>query len=115
MDIKKYGFVSEQDKKRDIPIQVLENKLGDHLLSLIILKIHLLTECDVSSKIGVNSSTMKNNPEKFLEDYRIGNLTLEQSLLHHNNSIHSPLNFGYKSVNGILLQNKYLRVMATQM
>ena len=67
MDIKKYGFVSEQGKKRDIPIQVLENKLVDHLLSLIILKIHLLTECDVSSEIGVNSSTMKNNPEKILK------------------------------------------------
>ena len=41
-------------------------------------------------------------------------LTLEQSFLHHSNSIHSPLNFGWKSVNGILLPNKYLRIMPTQ-
>ena len=62
----------EQGKNRDIPIYVLKNKLGDHLSSLIILKTHLLTGYDVTSKIGRNSSTMKNNPEKFLEDYRTG-------------------------------------------
>ena len=42
-------------------------------------------------------------------------LTFEQSLLHQNKSIHSPLNFGSsKSVNGILLPNKYLRIMPIQ-
>ena len=54
-------------------------------------------------------------PGHFLWFYYFVNfcLTLEQSLL-QNNSIHSPLNFGWKSVNGILLSNKYLQTMPTQ-
>ena len=30
---------------------------------------NVLAGCDVTSKIGTKSSTMKNNPEKFLEDF----------------------------------------------
>ena len=60
------------EKTSDIPIHVLANKLGDHLSSLIILKTHVLTECDVTSRIGTKSSAMKNNPERFLEDFGIG-------------------------------------------
>ena len=60
------------EKNKDIPIQVLANKLGDHLSSLIILKTHVLTRCDVSSKIETKSSAIKNNPERFFEDFRIG-------------------------------------------
>ena len=41
-------------------------------------------------------------------------LNLEQSLLHDYISIHSLLNFGWKSVNDILLPNKYLHIMPTQ-
>ena len=167
------------EKTRDIPIHVLANKLGDHLSSLIILKTNVLTGCDVTSEIGTKFSTIKNNPERFLEDFKIGEpsdaafksaehylvnviqpssncrtfdelrydmyctqekslselpptsyslhghllrshyfvnfcLTLEQLFLHNNKSIHTPLNFGYKSVNGILLPDKYLRIMPTQ-
>ena len=40
------------EKTRDIPIHVLANKLGNHLSSSIILKTHVLTGCDVTSKIG---------------------------------------------------------------
>ena len=32
----------------------------------------MLTGCDVTSKIGTKSSAMKNNPERFLEDFGIG-------------------------------------------
>ena len=167
------------EKTGDIPIHVLANRLGDHLSSSIILKTHVPTGCDATSKTGTKSSAIKNNPERFLEDFRIKEpsdaafksaehylvnviqpssncrtfdelryemyriqekglselsptsyslhrhllrshyfvtfcLTLEQSLLYHNKSIHSPLNFGSKSVNGILLPNKYLRIMPTQ-
>ena len=60
------------EKTKDIPIHALTNKLGDHLSSLIILKTHMLTGCDGTSKIRTNSSAIKNNPERFLEDFRIG-------------------------------------------
>ena len=66
------GSFLSRKKNRDIPIYVLKNKLEDHSSSLIILKTHLFTRYDVTSKIGGNSSAMKNNPEKFLEDYRTG-------------------------------------------
>ena len=57
---------------RDIPIHVLANKLRYHLSSLIILPTHMLTGCNVTSKIGTKSSAMKNNPASFLEDFGIG-------------------------------------------
>ena len=57
------------EKNMGIPIHVLANKLGDHLSSLIILKTHLVTGCDVASKIRTKPSTMKNSPEIFLEDF----------------------------------------------
>ena len=59
------------EKPRDIPIHVLANKLEDHLLYPIILKTHALTGCDVTSKIETKSSAMKNNLERFLEDFGI--------------------------------------------
>ena len=61
-------------KARDIPIHVVENKLGDHLSSINI-KTHVLTGCYVTSKIRTKSSAMKNNPERFLEDFGIGELS----------------------------------------
>ena len=60
------------EKNMGIPIHVLANKLGDQLSSLIILKTHLVTGCDEASKIRTKPSTMKNNPEIFLEDFGIG-------------------------------------------
>ena len=60
------------EKNMGIPIHVLANQLEDHLSSLIILKTHLVTGCDVASKIGTKPSAMKNNPEIFLEDFGIG-------------------------------------------
>lgn len=60
------------EKTRNIPIHVLANKLGDHLSSLFILKIHVFTGSDVTSKIGRKRSEMNINPERFLEDFRIG-------------------------------------------
>ena len=41
-------------------------------------------------------------------------LSLEQSDIHENNLIPSPLNFGWKRVNGILLPQKYLRIIPSQ-
>ena len=167
------------EKTRNIPIHILADKLGDHLSSSIILKTHVLTGCDVTSKIGTKSSAMKINPERFLqvfgvvepsdiafkraerylvnviesssncmtfdelryEMYRTQNkglselpptsyslhgyllrshyfvnfcLSPEQSDIHQNNLIPSPLNFGWKRVNGILLPQKYLRIMPSQ-
>ena len=164
------------EKTRNIPIHVLADKLGDHLSSSIILKTHVLTGCDVTSKIGTKSSAMKVNPERFLQAFGVGEpsdiafknaerylvyviqpssscmtfdelryemyrtqnkglselpptsyslhghllrchyfvnfcLSLEQSDIHQNNLIPSPLNFGWKRVNGILLPQKYLRNM----
>ena len=52
-------------------IHILTNKLGDHLSSSIILKTHVLTECNVTSKIETKSSEMNSDPERFLEDFEI--------------------------------------------
>ena len=46
----------------------MANKLGDILSSSIILKTHVLTGSDVTSKIGTKSSAIKNNPERFPVD-----------------------------------------------
>ena len=65
-----YGC-KEAGETRDIPIHVLAKNLKDHLSSSIILKTHVVTECDVTGKIWTKSSAMKNIPERFLEDVRI--------------------------------------------
>ena len=54
------------EKTMGFPIHILANKLRDNLSSSIILKTHVLTGCDVTSKIGTKSSAMENNPENFL-------------------------------------------------
>ena len=60
------------EKTRNIPIHVLADKLGDHLSSSNILKTHVLTGCDVTSKIETKSSAMKVNPERFLQAFAVG-------------------------------------------
>ena len=47
----------------------MANKLGDHLSSSNILKTHMLSGFDVTSKIGTKYSAIKNNPERFLENF----------------------------------------------
>ena len=59
------------EKARDIYLHVLTKKLGDHLSSSIILKMHVFIGYDATSKIGARSSAMKNNPEKFIEVFGI--------------------------------------------
>ena len=60
------------EKTRNIPIHILADKLGDYLSSSIILKTHVFTRCDVTSKIGTKSSAMKSNPERFLQAFGVG-------------------------------------------
>ena len=60
------------EKTRNIPIHILADKLRDHLSSSIILKTHVFTGCDVTSKIGTKSSAMKINPERFFQAFGVG-------------------------------------------
>ena len=60
------------ERTRDIPIHLLAAKLGENLSSSIILKAHVVTGCDVTSKIDTKSSALKKNPERFLHDFGIG-------------------------------------------
>ena len=63
------------EKTRNVPIHILADKLGDHLSSSIILKTHVFTGCDITSKIGTKSSAMKINPERFLQVFGVGELS----------------------------------------
>ena len=54
--------------KRFIPIHEMYNSLGDRLCSTII-KAHILTGCDVTSKIGTKDRAIKASPEKFLHKF----------------------------------------------
>ena len=179
MVVKNWVRFGAREKIRNILIHILTDKLGDQLSSSSILKTHVLSGCDVTSRIGTKSSAMKINPERFLQAFGVGEpsdiafksaerylvnviqpssncmtfdelryemyrthnkglseliptsyslhghllrsyyfvnfcLSLEQSDIHQNNLIPSPLNFGWKRVNGILLPQKYLRIMPSQ-
>ena len=72
MVVKNWVRFGAGEKTRNIRIHILVDKLGDHLSSSIILKTHVLTGCDVTSKIGTKSSAMKINPERFLQAFGVG-------------------------------------------
>ena len=145
---------------------------SENLSSSIILKAHVVTGCDVTSKIGTKSSALKKNPERFLHDFGIGepsdavfghaeqylvnvlqvnsqcktfdelrykmyrtqNKRLSElpptshslhghilrshhfinfclSLEHNDVNMQSPLDFAWKLVHGMLVPDKYLRIL----
>ena len=62
------------EKTMNNPIHGMENKLGDHLSSLIILKTHVLTGCDVVQLVRLEQNLLQwSTIQKwFLEDLGIG-------------------------------------------
>ena len=66
------GSVGAGEKARYITIHILADKFGDHLSSSTILKTHVLTGFDVTSKIGTKSSATKVNTERFLQTFGVG-------------------------------------------
>ena len=61
----KYGT---GDKTRYIPLHKLGHSLGPEM-SQIILKTHILTGCDVTSKIGTKIAALNSEPEKYLKEF----------------------------------------------
>ena len=57
-----------QDKKRDIPIHSIAEKFGDEKC-LALLKAHILTGCDVTSRIGTKAAAVKARPELYLQHF----------------------------------------------
>ena len=51
-----------------------EGKVKDTFLRILLLKAHVLTGCDITSKFGSKSFAVKNNLENFLLHF--GNSTL---------------------------------------
>ena len=54
------------DKSRHTPLQKLGVVLGTQLCS-VILKSHLVSDCDVTSKVGTKAAALNNEPEQYLE------------------------------------------------
>ena len=52
------------DKSRHIPVQKLGVVFGTQL-SKIILKSHVLTGCDVTSKVGTKAAALNSEPEQY--------------------------------------------------
>ena len=61
----KYGT---GDKNRYIPVHVISQEIGENMSS-ILLKLHIITDCDVTSKIGTKEAALKANPEKYLQEF----------------------------------------------
>ena len=62
-------------KSRFLPIHELVISLGQNLSS-VVLKAHILTGCDVTSKVGTKAASLKTNPEIYLKEF--GELELLQ-------------------------------------
>ena len=56
---------------RFVPIHIPHKKIGNGL-SLLTLKLHVLTGCEVTSFIGTKKSALKAKPECFLRDFGEG-------------------------------------------
>ena len=59
----KYGTGT---KKRYIPLHTIATSLGE-TKSKLIMKIHIVSGCDVTSKIGTESAALKKNPDEYLQ------------------------------------------------
>ena len=57
-----------QERRRNIPIHKLAEKLGEERC-LALLKAHILTGCDVTSKLGTKASAFASKPESYLRDF----------------------------------------------
>jgi len=56
------------DSTRFIPVHVLAAQIGDNLCQLL-PAVHVLTECDYTSKIGTKHAALMANPEHYPEDF----------------------------------------------
>ena len=73
----KYGV---GPKVRFIPLHILIARLDQNLLD-VLLKVHILTGCDVASKIGTKSAALKSDPHMYLKNFGENEL-LESYLVH---------------------------------
>ena len=64
----KYGM---GESSRYIPIHIMANKIGPIECS-VLFKAHILTGCDVTSKVGTKSAALKANPEMYLLQFGEG-------------------------------------------
>ena len=56
------------DKSRHIPVHKLGDILGTQLCK-VILKSHILTGCDVTSKVGTRAAALNSEFEQYLESF----------------------------------------------
>ena len=56
------------DHTRYLPIHIMYGKLGASFCS-VLLNAHILTGCDMTSKVGTKESTIKVKPDKFLHAF----------------------------------------------
>ena len=54
---------------RFLLMHILCEKLGHEMCS-VLLKAHILTGCDVTSKIGTKNGALKADPQRYLRDFR---------------------------------------------
>ena len=59
------------ESSRYIPIHIMANKIGPIECS-VLFKAHILTGCDVTSKVGTKSAALKANPEMYLLQFGEG-------------------------------------------
>ena len=59
------------ESSRYIPIHTRANKIGPIEYS-VLFKAHILTSCDVNSKVGTKSAALKANPEMYLLQFGEG-------------------------------------------
>ena len=64
----KFGWSLEFTNARDIPVYQLAEMLGTERLWAL-LKVHILSGCDVTSETGSKSAAYKACPEKDLYDF----------------------------------------------
>ena len=55
-------------KVRFIHLHIFIARLDQNLL-FVLLKVHILTGCDVTSKIGTNSAALKSDPHMYLKNF----------------------------------------------
>ena len=59
---------------RDIPVHLIFKKIGTNI-SRMILKAHILTGCDLTSKVETKAASLNAFPAKLLQDFGEGNVT----------------------------------------
>ena len=59
---KSFGYDTELLKKQDVPIHTLGIILGQQMCRTL-LKTHIISGCDVTSKFGTKAAALKSKPE----------------------------------------------------